>query len=120
MDIAGCWLRAIHLGFSIRRPVVVGPDRRPEGPTIVSAVMPERLGHRRMRNRVRRSKPATRRSRPGECLVRGKQKRNRAERRDKRRIHSIRHDTHQSLVYRAALLGTLGRAFGARKPTIND
>ena len=42
-DIARYWLRKIHHGFAIRRPVVEVPYRRPEGPCIVSPVMPERL-----------------------------------------------------------------------------
>ncbi len=71
----------IHQGFANRRPVEgVVPKAGPEEPRIVvvvvSPVMPERSGGRPMRSRMRRSNPSTRcGSRPGECLVRGKQKR---------------------------------------------
>jgi hypothetical protein len=37
-------------------------------------------------------------TRPGECLVGGKHQRDRAERRDKRPIHSDRHGSYRSLV----------------------
>ena len=97
MDIARCWGRNVDHGFAIRRPVGEVPYCRPEGPHIVSPVMPERLGAGRMGKRMRRSNPSMRCcSRPGECLVRGKHKRYCAERRDNRPIHSIRHGTHQS------------------------
>jgi hypothetical protein len=97
-DIAGGRWRRIHQGLATRCPVVVVvvPYERPERRCIPSAVMPERLGDRRMRHRMRRSKPSTRRS---GCLVRGKHKRYCAERRDKRPIHSIRHGTHQFVGY---------------------
>ena len=121
MHIAGCWLRTTRDGFATRWPVVEPLVARPEeAPCIVSPVMPERVGDRRTGNPMRRSKPsAMGRSRPGECLVRGKGKRYYAERRDQRPIHSIRHDTHQFVGYWAARQRTLGRAFGARKCTVN-
>jgi len=120
MVIAWYWLRNIYHGFAIRWPVEEAPYCRPEGPYIVSPVMPERLGDWRTGNRMRRSKPSTRRcSRPGECLVRGKHKRYYAERRDKRPIHSIRHGTYQFVGYWAALQRTLSRASRARKCIIN-
>jgi hypothetical protein len=100
MHIAGCWLRTIPDGFAIRWPVVEALVGRPEGPHIVSPVMPKRVGDRRTGDRMRRSKPsAMRRSRPCECLVRGKHERYYAERRDQRPIHSIGHGTHQFVGY---------------------
>jgi hypothetical protein len=65
-DIAWYGLRAISQGFAIRWPGEEVPFCRPEDPYIVSPVMPERSGDRRMGNRMRRSKPsAMRGSRPG-------------------------------------------------------
>lgn len=120
MHITGCWLRTIADGFAIRWSVVEALAARPEGPHIVSPVVPKRVGDRRTGNRMRRSKPsAMRRSRPGECLVRGKHKRYCAEGRDQRPIHSIRHGTHQFVGYWAARQRTLGPAFRARKRTVN-
>ena len=120
MHIAGCRLRTIRDGFAIRWPVEALVARPEEAPYVVSPVMPKRVGDRRPGNRMRRSKPsAMRRSRPRECLVRGKHKRYCAERRDQRPIHSIRHGTHQYVGYWATRQHTLGRAFRARKCTVN-
>ena len=118
-DIAGYRLRKIDRGFARRWPVAeVVPYPRPEDLAIVSPVMPERVGGAGMR--MRRSKPSAMRcSRPGERLVRGKHKRDCAERRDKRSIHSVRHGTHQSVGYRAAPQRTLGVAVRASKCIIN-
>jgi hypothetical protein len=118
MHIARHWLREICRGRAIRR---LGEEAfpRPESAYIVSpVVMPQQRGDGRT------GKPSTmrwsrRHSRPGECLVRGKDKRYCAERRDKRPIHSIRHGTHQFAGYGAAFQGTVGPASGARKYIIN-
>ncbi len=119
LEIAWRWLRRIYHGLNSRRPVVEAPYRRPEGPEVVSPVMPERLRRRPVGNRMR-SKPATRRrSGPGGCLVRGKHERRRTERREKRPIHFIGHGTHHFVGCRAILQRTLGRAFRARKRIIN-
>jgi hypothetical protein len=75
-DIACRRLRYICQGFAVRCPVGVVVCSRPEGPDIISAVMPERSGDWPMGNRMRRGKPAAkRRARACECLVRGKHKR---------------------------------------------
>jgi hypothetical protein len=117
---AGCWWHGIEQGLAIR-PVVEAALRRPERLKIVSPVVPQRLADERTGNRMRRSKPAaSRNSRPGQCLVSDKYKRNCAERRDNRPIHSIRHGTHQFVGCRAAPQATLGRALGARKCIINN
>ncbi len=103
-DIARSGLRSIHQGFADRRPVGGVRHARPDGPNIVSPVMPERLADERVGNRTRWINPSTKWcSRAGERLVRGKHKRNYTERRDKRPIPSIRHDTHQFVDYRALL-----------------
>ena len=125
LDIAWRGLRGIYHGFDIRRPLVEAPYPRPEapyprreGPDIVSPVMPERSGRRPV-GMHRGNPPARPRAGgPGECLVRGKHKRNRAERRDQRPIRSIRHGTHQFVGCWATLQQTLGRAFRARKRII--
>jgi hypothetical protein len=93
--IAGRRLPNVYQGLAIRRIVEKAPYSRQKGSYPVSPVMPER-GQRRMGNRMRGSKHSTaRRSRSGECLVRGKHKRYYAERRDKRPIHFIRHGGYQ-------------------------
>src|SRR5205814_10170102 len=105
---------------AIRWPVGIVLHSRPEGPEIVSPVMPKRSGERPMGNRMRRSKRAMNRgSGPRECLVRGQHQRGCAKRRDKRPIHSIRHGTYPFVGCRAALQRTLSRAFRARKRMIN-
>jgi hypothetical protein len=123
MDIAGCrwrWWRNIEVGFAIRRPVRRIPHARPESPAIISPVMMQRPGDR-TESRMRRSKPCSRRSRwTAERLVRGKEQRCCAERRDQRLIHSVRHGTHPFAGYGAVFQATLGRALGARKYIIND
>ena len=73
-----------------------------------------------MGNRMGRSRPAASAcSRPGECRVRDKHERNRAERRDQRAIHFMRHDRYRFVGDGAAFWRTLGPAFGARKRIIN-
>jgi hypothetical protein len=55
-----------------------------------------------------------------ERLIHGTDERNRADRDDHRRIHSIRHGTHQfRLVNEHPPEGTLGRPVCARKRIIN-
>jgi hypothetical protein len=85
MNIARGRRCAICQRCDIRLPVTVGV-RRPEIPCIPSPQMPQRVGKRRMGNRMRRRESARRRSGPGEALIQGKYKRDYAERRDKKRI----------------------------------
>lgn len=118
MDIARCRLRDIRRRLAIRWPAGEITYARPEGPDTGSPVMPERMGEERTGDRRRRSKPR-RCSRASRCLVRAKHQRDRAERHDKRRIHSIRHGTHQFVGYYAAPQRTLGRAYRARKHIAN-
>jgi hypothetical protein len=120
VGIARCGLRPIQNGFAVRWFVEEALSG-PEATRMVSPDMPERSeGDGSMGNRMRRSRPAASgSSRPGECGVRDKHERNRAERRVERAIHSMRHDTYQFVGDGAALWRTLGPAFGARKRIIN-
>jgi hypothetical protein len=96
MDIARRWLRGTCDGFAARW-IVEEAVSGPEAPHIVSPAMPERSGGEgSIGNRMRRSRPAASGgSRPGRCLVRGKHERQGDERRGKRAIHFMRHDTYQ-------------------------
>jgi hypothetical protein len=107
-----------HRFVVIRCPIEVVRGCRQATP--YSPVMMHRSAGRRLESRGRRSRPSsTRYSRIGQCLARGKDKRDATERRDKRPTHSTGHGTHQLAGYGAAFLRTLGRAFRARKGIIN-
>jgi hypothetical protein len=113
------WSRQIDNGFAIRWSVGE-VSSRPEGSYVVSPVMPERVDNRWMGHRMCRSRSSARRcSRCRECLVRGKHQRDHAERRDKRPMQSIPHDTHTIRWLPSTPQRTLGRACRVGKGIIN-
>jgi len=87
-------------GFAIWHSAV-GEISRPEEPAVVveSPMMPKRVSERSTGHRMGRRKASSmHRSRPGECFVRGNQKRCCANDREKNPKHSI-HGTHQFVGY---------------------
>jgi hypothetical protein len=73
----------------------------------------------RWNTRTRRSHPPATRYSFRKRLARGKDKRQCAERCDKRPMYSVGHGTHLFAGYGAAILRRLGRAFRARKRILN-
>ena len=115
----------MHQSRSLRFPRNKRGSKSTRGRTRERRRFFERHDRRRwrrcMRRRMRRSEPGTGRSaRPRERLIRGKQERDCADRRDKRPVRTILHDTHHFVGCRAAPPDeTLGRASRARKRIIN-